>query len=77
MIVEPKTAIVTGDSQGIGRTLVETLLTQGYRVATCARRIEAQDKPNLLAVAGDVARPDFATQLARRQSHASGASILW
>jgi NAD(P)-dependent dehydrogenase (short-subunit alcohol dehydrogenase family) len=63
MIVEPKTAIVTGGSQGIGRTLVETLLAQGYRVATCARRIEAQDKPNLLAVAGDVARPDFATQL--------------
>lgn len=42
---------------------METLLAHGYRVATCARRIEAQDKPNLLAVAGDVSRPDFAAQL--------------
>lgn len=63
MTVEPKTAIVTGGSQGIGAALVETLLKQGYRVATCARTIETQDRPGFMAIAGDIADPDFAAKL--------------
>jgi len=63
MIVEGRTALVTGGSRGIGRALVKTLLARGYRVATCARHIEAHEQPNLLAVAGDVASPDFVAQL--------------
>jgi len=63
MTVEPKAAIVTGGSQGIGAALVEALLKEGYRVATCARNIEAQDQSNFLAIAGDIAEPDFAAKL--------------
>jgi NAD(P)-dependent dehydrogenase (short-subunit alcohol dehydrogenase family) len=63
MIVEPKAAIVTGGSKGIGRALVATLLEEGYRVATCARNIKVQDRPDFIAIAGDIAEPDFATKL--------------
>jgi NAD(P)-dependent dehydrogenase (short-subunit alcohol dehydrogenase family) len=63
MIVESKAAIVTGGSKGIGAALIETLLTEGYRVATCARNIEVQDRPNFIAIAGDIAEPDFAAKL--------------
>jgi len=63
MTVEPKAAIVTGGSQGIGEALVKTLLKEGYRVATCARNIAMQDRPDFIAIAGDIAEPDFAAKL--------------
>jgi NAD(P)-dependent dehydrogenase (short-subunit alcohol dehydrogenase family) len=63
MQVEARTAIVTGGSSGIGRALVETFLRQGYRVVTCARHMHPQEKPNLLAMQGDVADPGFVTQM--------------
>jgi NAD(P)-dependent dehydrogenase (short-subunit alcohol dehydrogenase family) len=65
MIVEPKAAIVTGGSKGIGGALVQMLLKEGYRVATCARNIEVQDQPNFIAIAGDIAEPDFAAKLVK------------
>jgi NAD(P)-dependent dehydrogenase (short-subunit alcohol dehydrogenase family) len=57
---------VTSGSKGIGEALVETLLKEGYRVATCARNIEVRDRPSFIVLAGDIAEPDFAASLWRR-----------
>lgn len=35
-----KVAIITGGSRGIGRSIVEKLAAQGYRVAIVATRLE-------------------------------------
>ncbi|ULL00205.1 SDR family oxidoreductase [Bradyrhizobium sp. I71] len=55
-----KVAVVTGASQGIGAGIVEKLLDNGYRVVACSRNITSSGRPDLVEVAGDVARPETA-----------------
>jgi meso-butanediol dehydrogenase/(S,S)-butanediol dehydrogenase/diacetyl reductase len=51
-------AFVTGGSRGIGAAIVSDLTNQGWRVATCARRLESLvESPAALRLACDVAEP--------------------
>lgn len=53
-----KVAVVTGASQGIGASLVEAYLDQGYKVVATSRSIKASNNPNLITVAGDIGDPN-------------------
>jgi Tropinone reductase 1 len=56
-------AVVTGGSKGLGRAIVEELLSQGCEVITCARDVGPlaallAAEPQLTAVVADVSTPD-------------------
>jgi NAD(P)-dependent dehydrogenase (short-subunit alcohol dehydrogenase family) len=52
---DPKVAIITGASQGIGAGLVEAYRKNGYRVVANSRTItESDDDPEVATVAGDI-----------------------
>eukprot|EP00962_Isochrysis_galbana_P054989 scaffold26646_cov142-Isochrysis_galbana.AAC.5 len=56
-------AVVTGGSKGLGRAIIEELLSQGCDVITCARDLEPlavllAAEARLTAVAADVATPE-------------------
>ena len=44
-LLENKTAVVTGGSRGIGKSIVEGFSAQGAQVLTCARNSENIDLP--------------------------------
>jgi NAD(P)-dependent dehydrogenase (short-subunit alcohol dehydrogenase family) len=52
---EPKVAVITGASQGIGAGLVKAYRDRDYRVVATARSIKPSNDPEILAVAGDIA----------------------
>jgi len=64
MSAEPKVAIVTGASQGLGRGIAEGYLARGWRVVALSRRIEPSDDPALLTLRGDIADPDTGARAA-------------
>ncbi len=57
MVTEPKVAIITGASQGIGEALVNGYRARNYRVVANSRSIRASSDPDILAVAGDIGDP--------------------
>jgi NAD(P)-dependent dehydrogenase (short-subunit alcohol dehydrogenase family) len=63
----PKTAIVTGASQGIGAGAVQAFLKRGYRVVANSRNITKinpfAESPNLALVDGDIGDPDTAAKI--------------
>lgn len=60
---EPKVAVITGASSGIGAALVKAYREAGWRVVANSRSIRASDDPGILAVAGDIADPATAERL--------------
>jgi NAD(P)-dependent dehydrogenase (short-subunit alcohol dehydrogenase family) len=63
MSPEQKVAIVTGASQGIGAGLVKSFRERNYRVVANSRSIKASNDPDVLAVAGDISKPETAKQV--------------
>jgi NADP-dependent 3-hydroxy acid dehydrogenase YdfG len=67
MNVEPKVAIVTGASQGIGASVVKAFVERGYKVVAAARKmtnsteIAASDRVALAD--GDIGDPATATKI--------------
>ena len=59
----PKTAVITGASQGIGAALVKAYRAAGYRVVANSRSIAASTDADLLHVAGDIADPATADRI--------------
>jgi NAD(P)-dependent dehydrogenase (short-subunit alcohol dehydrogenase family) len=63
---DPKVAIVTGASQGIGAGLVEAYHRRNYAVVANSRTISTSHDPGVLTIAGDIADPATAEQLVTR-----------
>jgi NAD(P)-dependent dehydrogenase (short-subunit alcohol dehydrogenase family) len=66
MITEPKVAIITGASRGIGASLVRGFRELGYRVVANSRSISTSDladDPAIVPVDGDIASPDTAARV--------------
>jgi len=57
MTTDPRVAVITGASQGIGEALVTGYRKLGYAVVANSRTIDASDDPMVLTVAGDIAQP--------------------
>jgi NAD(P)-dependent dehydrogenase (short-subunit alcohol dehydrogenase family) len=60
---EHKVAVITGASQGIGAGLVDGFVARGYRVVANSRSIQPDARPEVLAVAGDIADPAVAERV--------------
>jgi len=60
MSTDPKVAIVTGASQGIGAALVQAFRARGYLVVANSRSITASADPGIATIAGGVANPKTA-----------------
>jgi NAD(P)-dependent dehydrogenase (short-subunit alcohol dehydrogenase family) len=63
MSTEPKVAIVTGASQGIGAALVKAFRARDYLVVANSRSILASADPGVVTIAGDVADRETADLL--------------
>ncbi len=55
MATEPKVAVITGASQGIGAALVRAYRDRNYRVVATARSITPADNDDVLTIPGDIA----------------------
>lgn len=63
----PRTAIVTGASQGIGAAVVRAFLDRGYNIVANSRGFDSSSgvpNENLALVNGDIGQPSTAKQLA-------------
>ena len=60
MSTDPKVAIVTGASQGIGAALVQAFRARDYLVVANSRSITASADPGIATISGDVADPTTA-----------------
>lgn len=73
-----KAAIVTGGGRGIGRAIVDRLLSDGAQVLSCGRSARPQDLPaNVIWVQADVSRTEDAQEIVgTAREHLGGVSIL-
>jgi 3-oxoacyl-[acyl-carrier protein] reductase len=64
----PKTAVVTGGSAGIGKSICEHLLDEGYNVISLARRDPDFSHPKLYSYAVDLSDPEATRKTARQMA---------
>ena len=71
-------AIVTGGSRGIGRAIVERLISDGFKVMTCGRGARPDDLVTAADwVQGDVSIPADATRIVENSNQQFGpVSVL-
>ena len=65
MSTEQKVVIITGASQGIGAGLVRGYRDRNYRVIASSRSIKASADTDVLAVPGDISKPETAERIIR------------
>jgi NAD(P)-dependent dehydrogenase (short-subunit alcohol dehydrogenase family) len=65
MSTQQKVAIITGASQGIGAELVRAYRDRNYRVVATSRSIEPSADTDILAVPGDISKPETAERVVR------------
>lgn len=65
MSTQQKVAIITGASQGIGAELVRAYRDRNYRVVATSRSIEPGSDTGVLAVPGDISKPETAERVVR------------
>ena len=63
MSTEPRVAVITGTSQGIGAGLVRGFLDRGYRVLANSRSIKSDVSADMVSVAGDIVDPSVAERV--------------
>jgi NAD(P)-dependent dehydrogenase (short-subunit alcohol dehydrogenase family) len=63
MGIEQKVAVITGASQGIGAGLVKSFRDRNYRVVANSRSIKPVDDADDLTIAGDISKPETASQI--------------
>jgi NAD(P)-dependent dehydrogenase (short-subunit alcohol dehydrogenase family) len=63
MSEDHEVAIVIGASQGIGAGLVKAIRDRNYRIVANSRSIERSADPDLLTIAGDIAKPETAKRI--------------
>ena len=63
MTSEPKVAVITGASRGIGESLLKAFRGRGYRVVASSRTIGKSDDPAIAAVAGDIGSRETAKRV--------------
>ncbi|MGI8625445.1 MAG: SDR family NAD(P)-dependent oxidoreductase [Geodermatophilaceae bacterium] len=79
-----RTALITGGSRGLGRALTKELLESGWRVVTNGRdgqallrlRTEVRNPDALIAVTGDVGRPEHRAALISEVASVGGLDLL-
>lgn len=72
MSAERKVVIVTGASQGIGAGLVKAFRGRDYSVVANSRSIKPSDDPDVVAVTGDISKPETAKQVVGEAMHRFG-----
>ncbi|GIH22610.1 3-oxoacyl-ACP reductase [Acrocarpospora phusangensis] len=68
----PKVAVITGASQGIGAGLVTAYRELGYAVVGTARSIAPSDDPMVRTIAGDIAAPGVGARVIAEAMEAFG-----
>ena len=63
MSTEPKVAIVTGASQGIGAGILQAFKDRNYRVVATSRSIKPVTGSDVVTVQGDIGAADTAERV--------------
>jgi NAD(P)-dependent dehydrogenase (short-subunit alcohol dehydrogenase family) len=63
---EPRVAVITGASQGIGAGLVDGYRDHGWSVVANARHMETSPDPDVLVIDGDISEPATADRIIDR-----------